>query len=280
MVAAYVAGPVIRNTHSWLVLGPFTLQPVELMKVALILVFASYFSRRHFAIARWRYIFASFAVFAAPAVIAVRLPDVGSAIIFFTIWFGFLLLSGLPLKRLAVAVLVFVLATGFLWTYALKDYHRARIIGFLAPQTNALGVNYSLIQSKIAIGSAGFFGTGWGQGTQAQLGFLSEPTEDFIFAAFVEEWGMLGAIVLVAAFVALMFAILAVGMRSRENFEKFLCLGAAVMFGTQFLLNTGSVTGLTPVVGVTFPFMSYGGSSMVVNAFLLALVNAIRRSNR
>ena len=280
MLAAYVGGPVIRNTHSWLVLGPFTLQPVELMKAALILVFASYFSRRHFAIARWRYIFASFAVFAVPAAIAARLPDLGSAVIFFAIWFGFLLLSGLPLKRFLVAIVVFALAAGFLWTYVLKDYHRARIIGFLTPQTNALGVNYSLVQSKIAIGSAGWLGTGWGQGTQAQLGFLSEPTEDFIFAAFIEEWGMIGAVMLIGAFVALIFAILAVGMRAQENFEKFICLGVAIMFGTQFLLNAGSVTGLTPVVGVTFPFMSYGGSSMMVNSFLLALVNAIRRSNR
>ena len=253
MLAAYVRGPVIRNTHSWLVLGSFTLQPVELMKVALVLVFASYFSRRHLAIARWRYILSSFAVFAVPAAVAVRLPDVGSAVIFFAIWFGFLLLSGLPLKRLVVAIAVFAIAAGFLWAYVLKDYHRARIIGFLAPQTNVLGVNYSLVQSKIAIGSAGWLGTGWGQGTQAQLGFLSEPTEDFIFAAFTEEWGMLGAAVLIVAFVAFIFAILAVGMRAQENFEKFICLGVAIMFGTQFLLNAGSVTGLTPVVGVDVP---------------------------
>jgi rod shape determining protein RodA len=276
MLASYLGGPVIRNTRSWLVIGPITIQPVEFMKVALVLLYANYFSRRHVAVARWRHIMTSFFLFAIPAAIAVRLPDVGSAVIFGSIWFGFLLLSGLPFRRIAAAAIVFALAAGLLWTYVLKDYHRARIVGFFSPQTNVLGVNYSLTQSKIAIGSAGWLGKGYGQGTQAELGFLSEPTEDFIFAAFTEEWGMLGAFILIGAFGALIMAILLIGIAAGENFEKFICLGVAMMFGVQFLLNTGSATGLTPVVGVTFPFMSYGGSSMVANSFLLALVNAIR----
>lgn len=279
MLAAYFSGHLIRNTHSWLVVGPVSIQPVELMKVALILLYANYFSRRHLAVARWRNVVTSFIFFIIPAAIAVRLPDLGSALIFFGIWFGFLIFSGLPLKQILITILVFALAGGLIWTYVLKDYHRARIIGFLSPQTNALGVNYSLIQSKIAIGSAGWFGAGYGQGSQAQLGFLSEPTEDFIFAAFVEAWGIVGAFILIAAFVALIYAILRVGMRSDENFEKFICLGVAMMFGVQFLLNAGSATGLTPVVGVTFPFVSYGGSSMIVNSFVLALVNSIRRTS-
>ena len=182
MLAAYVRGSRLSETRTaGLCLVQFTLQPVELMKVALVLVFASYFSRRHLAIARWRYILSSFAVFAVPAAVAVRLPDVGRRSYFFAIWFGFLLLSGLPLKRLVVAIAVFAIAAGFLWAYVLKDYHRARIIGFLAPQTNVLGVNYSLVQSKIAISSAGWLGTGWGQGTQAQLGsFPSRPRTLFL----------------------------------------------------------------------------------------------------
>jgi rod shape determining protein RodA len=277
MLAAYLHGPVIRNTRSWLTLGPITVQPVEFMKVALVLLYANYFSRRHIAVARWHYILISFFIFAVPAAIAVRLPDVGSAVIFGGIWFGFLLISGLPFRRIAVGAVIFALAAGFLWTYVLKDYHRARIIGFFSPQTNALGVNYSLAQSKIAIGSAGWLGKGYGQGTQSELGFLSEPTEDFIFAAFTEEWGMVGAFVLIGAFIALIMAIVRIGIAADENFEKFVCLGVAMMFGVQFFLNTGSATGLSPVVGVTFPFMSYGGSSMLANSFLLALVNAIRR---
>lgn len=277
MLVAYLASPLVRNTHSWIVIGPFTLQPVELMKVALILLYASYFSRRHMAIARWKNIFTSFLFFVIPAAIAVKLPDMGSAIIFFTLWFGLLLFLGLPFKRTLVAVLILLLATGLIWTYVLKGYHRARILGFLSPQENALGINYSVTQSKIAIGSGGWFGKGYAQGTQTQLGFLSEPTEDFIFAAVIEEWGLVGGLVVVGAFLLLIFQILRIGMLADENFEKFICMGTAIMFCTQFLLNTGSATGITPVVGVTFPFLSYGGSSMLANGFMLAVINSIRR---
>jgi rod shape determining protein RodA len=279
LLVALLASPIIRNTHSWIVLGPFTLQPVELMKVALILLYANYFSRRHMAIARWKVIITSFFFFILPAAIAVKLPDLGSAVIFFGIWFGFLLLLGLPIRRTLVALLVLLLAAGFIWTYALKGYHRARIVGFLFPQENALGINYSVTQSKIAIGAGGLLGKGYAQGTQTQLGFLSEPTEDFIFAAAIEEWGLLGGLVICAAFIFLIFQILRIGMLADENFEKFICLGTAMMFTVQFILNTGSATGLTPVVGVTFPFLSYGGSSMLANSFMLAIINSIRKQS-
>lgn len=275
LLFAYARGPVIRNTRSWIALGPFTFQPVELMKIALIFLFAHYFSRRHLAVARWQNILTSFFFFALPAAIAVRLPDLGSALIFFSIWFGFLLLSGLPLRRVLAALAVFAVAAGLVWVYVFRDYHRARIIGFLYPQQDVLGVNYSAAQSRIAIGSAGLFGKGYGQGTQTQLGFLSEPSEDFIFAGIVEEWGIAGGFVVIAAFFFLILQILMIGSLADENFEKFICLGAATMLGVQFLLNTGSTTGLLPVIGVTFPFVSYGGSSMLANFFILAVVNSI-----
>jgi len=279
LLVALLASPIIRNTHSWIVLGPFTLQPVELMKVALILLYANYFSRRHMAIARWKVIITSFFFFVIPAAIAVKLPDLGSAVIFFGIWFGFLLLLGLPIRRTLVALLVIALTAGLIWTYVLKGYHRARVLGFLFPQENALGINYSVTQSKIAIGAGGLLGKGYGQGTQTQLGFLSEPTEDFIFAAVLEEWGLLGGLIVCAAFVFLIFQILRIGMLADENFEKFICLGTAMMFTVQFILNTGSATGLSPVVGVTFPFLSYGGSSMLANSFMLAIINSIRKQS-
>lgn len=275
LVFAYTLGPVIRNTRSWIVVGPFTLQPVELMKIALIFLYANYFSRRHLAVARWRNIITSFFFFALPAAVAVRLPDLGSALIFFGIWFGFLLLSGLPLRRVLAALAIFAIAASVVWVYVFRDYHRARIVGFLYPQQNVLGVNYSAAQSKIAIGSAGFFGKGYGQGTQTQLGFLSEPSEDFILAGIVEEWGILGGLALMAAFFFLVIRILMIGSLADENFEKFICLGAAMMLSVQFLLNAGSATGLTPVVGVTFPFVSYGGSSMLADFFIVAVVNSI-----
>ncbi len=277
MLVALVASPLVRNTHSWIVIGPFTLQPVEFMKIALILLFANYFSRRHLAIARWQTILVSFAFFVVPAVIAIKLPDLSSAIIFFFVWFGFLIFLGLPFRRVAVAIAIFILVGVLAWNVALKGYQRARIAGYLSPKENALGINYSVTQSEIAIGDSGWFGKGYGQGTQTQLGFLSEPTEDFMFSAVVEEWGFLGGVLVSAAFLFLIFAILRIGTLADENFEKFVCMGTAIMFAAQFLLNAGSATGLTPVVGVTFPFLSYGGSSMLADGFMLAVINSIRK---
>lgn len=277
LLAAYASAPVIRNTRSWLVLGSFTFQPVELAKIALIVVYARYFSRRHLAIAKWRTIASSFAIFAVPAALTLLQPDLGSASILFGIWFGFLLVSGLPRKRVVLAFCMFVAVGALAWNFALKDYHRARIAGVFFPESHALTVNYSVIQSKIAIGSAGLWGKGYGQGSQTQLGFLTEPSNDFVLAAFIEEWGIVAGLLLIAAFLALEWRILGVGLIARSNFEKFVALGVALVFGLHFLVNAGSTVGLFPVVGLPFPFMSYGGSNLLTSFFLLAIVNAIGR---
>lgn len=268
-------GPVIRNVRGWITLGPFTLQPVEVVKVALILAFARYFSRRHMSVARTRYIAESFLLFAIPAFLVALQPDVGSALILFCIWAGFLLTSGLPPRRVALGAVVLGVAGILLWSYGLREYQRERIVGLVYPERDALGVNYSVIQSKIAIGSGGLWGKGYGQGTQAQLGFLTEPSTDFALSALFEEWGWAGGAAVVVVFVALVIGVLRVGIYARSNFEKFVCLGTAILLGTHFFLNAGSATGIVPVVGVPFPFLSYGGSNFLTNALLLAIVNAI-----
>ncbi|HUZ92614.1 MAG TPA: FtsW/RodA/SpoVE family cell cycle protein [Candidatus Paceibacterota bacterium] len=280
LVFVYVEGPTVRNIKSWIVVGPFNFQPVELMKIALILVYASYFSRRHLSIARWKTIGSSFFLFLVPAILTIIEPDFGAALIFFGIWFGFVLLSGLPPRRIAATVLILALVGVFAWFYVLRDYHRARIIGFFDPQAQSLGVNYSVTQSKIAVGSAGFWGKGYGGGTETQLGFLTVPESDFVFAAFIEQWGMFGGLVVIGGFLYLIYAILAIGARAERNFEMFVCIGTVIVFGMQFFLNAGSELGLLPVIGVTFPFLSYGGSSMAANFFLIGVVNAIRKGQK
>ena len=277
LVITYFKAPVIRNTRSWLEFGPFNFQPVELAKIVLVLLYANYFSRRHLSVARAKYIVTSFLFFLIPAVLTVLQPDLGSATILFGIWFSFLVLSGLPWRKVVIALIVFIAIGTVMWFYFLKDYQRERIIGVFYPERDSLGINYSVIQSKIAIGSAGFWGKGYGQGTQTQLGFLTEPANDFILAAIVEEWGLFGGIVVIGFFLALVFQILKIGYNAERNFEKFICLGGATIFGLQFVLNAGSTVGLMPVVGVTFPLVSYGGSSVVANFFILSLINAIRR---
>lgn len=277
LVFAYITAPVIRNTKSWLVFGPLRFQPVELVKIALILMYAGYFSRRHLFIARISNILGSFALFLVPAILTLKLNDTGSVIVLFGIWLGFLLVSGLPRKLVLWGLLFVVILGPLIWGYALKDYQKARVLGVLNPEANSLGINYSTTQSKIAIGSAGFFGKGYGQGPQTQLGFLTEPSTDFIFPALVEEWGLVVGILVIAAFLVLIFNILRIGLVADQNTEKFICLGAAIVLGLHLLLNGGMTLGLTPVVGVPFPFLSYGGSNIFINFFLLGIINAITR---
>lgn len=274
LVALFFA-PVIRESRSWIVIGNFQFQPSELAKAALIILLAYFFAKRHIGIAHLRNLAMSFIYFLIPALLIFLQPDWGSALVLLGIWIGFLLISGIRSKHLAVGFIIFAVLGIVSWNFFLKDYQRERIIGFLEPAYDPLGVNYSVIQSKIAIGSAGFFGKGFRQGTQAQLGFLTEPSTDFVLAAFIEEWGFLGGLVLIAAFLFLVFRIISVGLRSEDNFSKLFSLGTVILLLVEFGLNVGSNIGFSPVVGVTFPFVSYGGSSLLTKSILIGIIQSL-----
>jgi len=277
LVLVLVIGPDIRNVRSWLIIGPFSLQPAELAKISLILFYAEYFSRRHLSVARWKIILTSFLFCIVPATLVALQPSLGSAVVLFLIWFGLILSSGLPRDRIFLAIIAFIICAFFIWNWGLKDYQKLRIVHFFYPEKNILGANYSVVQSKIAIGSAGLFGKGYGQGSQTQLGFLTEPTNDFILAALIEEWGVVGGILVIAAFFSFIFGIIRIGMAATRNFEKFICLGAAIIFSLQAFFNSGSALGLVPVVGIPFPFLSYGGSSILTSFFLVAIIIATEK---
>ncbi|MFA5084202.1 MAG: FtsW/RodA/SpoVE family cell cycle protein [Candidatus Paceibacterota bacterium] len=265
----------VRGAHSWLILGPFRFQPSELAKISLILIFASFFSRRHLEVSLGKNIFISLFYFLIPAALVALQPALGMAIIFFGIWFSFLIVSGLKWQRILASFLIFILVFSVLWMTFLRPYQKERILGFIFPERNPLGTNYNVIQSKIAIGSAGLFGKGFRQGTQSQLGFLPEAQTDFIFSAFVEEWGLVGGFLLIAAFLLIIWRIITIGIKSEGNCAKFICLGAAIALASQFFFNIGSCLGLSPVVGITFPFLSYGGSSLLTNALLIGIIQNI-----
>lgn len=267
--------PVVRQTQSWVRFGIVNFQPVELAKVALILLFSYFFSRRHLQIGVWSTIFASFCILGIPIALVVLQPDFGSALILGSIWFGFLLLSGLPWRHLLVMMAVSLIGLVFMWHFVLKEYHRERIMNVFYPEQHALTYNYNVIQSKIAIGSAGWWGKGYGQGSQVQAGFLPEAQTDFIFAALVEEWGWVAGLFIVGVFGWLLLEILRIGRNADQNIARFICLGMALTFLVQFFLNIGSVIGLSPVVGVPFPLLSYGGSSLITSLFLLGIIHGI-----
>lgn len=272
-----IFGPTIRGTKGWLVLGPIRFQPVELSKIVLILVYAIFFSRRHLLVSSWRIILKSFVLFLIPAIFVLLQPDLGSVLILFGIWFSFLVLSGLPAKKIIVSFLIFLILGVIAWNYYLKDYHKARILGIFYPQDNALTINYSVIQSKIAIGSGGLWGKGFRQGTQTQLGFLTEPATDFILAALIEEWGLVVGIFIILIFIFFLFNLIKLGARLSVNFLKFIYLGSAIVFALHFFVNVLSVIGLFPVVGIPLPFLSYGGSNLLTNFFLLSIIVSIKR---
>ncbi len=275
LILAYFFAPVIRGTRGWFVIGDFRFQISELVKLVLIVVYAHFFSKKHIGMARLPNLLASFFYFIIPAALVGVQPDFGSVLILFCLWLGFLLVSGIPWKYLAIGLIIFSVLGTIFWNSVLKDYQKERILGFLFPGRDPLGVNYNVIQSKIAIGSAGFFGKGFGQGTQSQLGFLPEAQTDFIFAAFIEEWGLVSGFILIGVFAYLILRIIKIGLDSENNFNRFICLGTAILFIVQFIFNVGSNLGLTPVIGVTFPFLSYGGSSLLTNLILLGIIQSI-----
>jgi len=265
----------IRGARSWLVLGFFRFQPSELVKVVLIMIYASFFARRHLEASVTRNIVVSFFYFLLPAILVFLQPNLGTALIFFGIWFGFLIVSGLKWPRFLAGIIILFLIFSLLWLFFLKSYQKERVSSFFFPSKNLLGANYNVSQSKIAIGSAGFFGKGFRQGTQIQLGFLPEAQTDFIFSAFIEEWGLVGGLLLLFAFLTFIFRIIKIGLKADNNWAKFVCLGVVISFGLQFFLNIGSCLGLSPVVGTTFPFFSYGGSSLLTSALLIGIIQYI-----
>lgn len=275
LVITLLFAPMVRHTRSWLIVGSFRFQTSELAKVALLIMLAYFFTRRHIAIARGGTVFLSFIYFCIPFALVLLQPDWGSALIFLGLWIGFLLLAGIRIRHLGFGFVVLIAVAVWAWFFAFAPYQRERIRGFFEPAYDPLGVNYSVVQSKIAIGSAGVWGKGFGQGTQLQLKFLTEPATDFIFAALVEEWGLIGGFAVIAAFTFLLFRIVRIGLRSTNNFSRFFCLGTVMIFLIHFFLNVGSNIGLVPVVGVPFPLLSYGGSSILTKAMLIGIIQSI-----
>jgi rod shape determining protein RodA len=275
LIAAFFFAPVIRETRSWLAIGPLRFQPAEFSKIALIILLAYFLSRRHNRIGQTANIAVSFIYTLIPTIFILLQPDWGSALVMFGLWVGFLFVSGVQARHIVMGFGIALIVACVAWFFILAPYQKERMIGFLKPAYDPLGINYSVIQSKIAIGSGGIWGKGFQQGTQTQLGFLTEPATDFIFAALVEEWGIAGAFVVLGAFMLLIVSVVRIGLRLEYPLSQFVCLGAVVLFLVEFALNVGSNIGFVPVVGVTFPFVSYGGSSLLTKAMLIGIIQSI-----
>ncbi|MCP6719919.1 MAG: rod shape-determining protein RodA [Patescibacteria group bacterium] len=266
----------VRGVKSWLQFGGLQFEPAELAKLALIIVLAGFFSRRYIAAWLGKNIALSLFYTLIPVVLVAIQPDFGSALVILGIWIGFLLISGINKKRLVLGLVVAVLVVTLLWMFFLKPYQKDRLTGFIFPESDPLGVNYNVIQSKIAIGSAGFWGKGFGEGTQTQLNFLPEAQTDFLFAAFIEEWGLFGGIFVVLTFLLIIFRMVGIGIKARNNDSKFIVLGVGLILVIHFFVNIGSNLGFLPVTGINFPFLSYGGSSILTISVLISIIEKIK----
>jgi rod shape determining protein RodA len=275
LIATYFLAPAIHGAKSWILVGPLRAQPSEFMKIALVVLLSSFFAVRHVAIAQIGVIIASFVYFLIPAIFVILQPDLGTALILFSIWFSYLIFSGLPIRYIVGVLLLFAILGVGAWEFGLADYQKARILALFQPETDPLGVNYSVAQSKIAIGSGGIFGKGFGQGTQVQLGFLPAAQTDFVFAAFTEEWGLMGGTVLIGAFLFLIYRIVRLGLSAESNFPRFICLGTAAILLSHLVVNLGSSLGILPVIGVGLPFVSYGGSNLLTVSALLGIIQSV-----
>lgn len=275
LLVTLIIAPEIKGNRAWIVIGTFQLQPAEFAKIALILLCAYFFSHAHVQINRLRTLIISFVYTAIPAGLIMLQPDVGSSLILLGIWFGFVLVSGISVKKLLMVVAFFAVLFALAWNVGLQEYQKNRILGVFSPSADPLGSGYNVIQSKIAIGSGGIIGKGFGQGTQSQLGFLPEAQNDFIFSGIAEEGGVLAALIVLFAEFFLVYRCIRQGVILEGNFAKLIAIGAGIFFFLQAGINIGSALGVAPVVGITLPFVSYGGSSIIANLLLVGIIQSL-----
>lgn len=280
LVLLFVFGHIAGGAQSWFRIGPLSFQPSDPMKIILILVLAKYFSRRHIEIAHMRHIIVSGLYAFVPTLLVLLQPDFGSAIIIFAIWLGMIIVSGVSKKHLALVFIIGALMSLFLWGFVFEEYQKQRILTFVHPLTDIQGVGYNAHQSTIAVGSGEIFGKGVGYGTQSRLQFLPEHETDFIFAAFVEEWGFIGAMIMFALFGIVLWRILRNALLGASNFEILFGVGVAIFIMTHFTIHVGMNIGLLPVTGTTMPFLSYGGSHLVTEFAALGILMGMRKYQR
>jgi len=268
-------GQVRLGAQRWLRFGAFTFQPSELMKVALILVLARYLGQRQSSPYKLKPLMVAIALVLVPSLLVLKQPDLGTAVLFLPILFCMLWVWGARLKHLLYIFGLGIISSPILW-HLLRGYQKERLQVFLNPNIDPLGAGYTIIQSKIAIGSGGWFGKGWLAGTQNQLNFLPEHHTDFIFSVVGEEWGFVGGLVLILLY----FLIIRRGLRvigeTSDITGKLLATGLVVMLSIQVVINIGMTIGIMPVTGLTLPLVSYGGSSFLITMISIGILLNIR----
>ena len=274
LLLIYVSFFGIKSSGSqrWMDLYLFVLQPSELMKVAIIMCLAKYFHRIKIEnVNSFTSITIVLSIIIIPIIFVISQPDLGTSILIALSGLIILWLGGMKIKYFIYSFITFLISLPFIISF-LKPYQKLRILTFLDPDRDPLGAGYQIIQSKIAIGSGGLNGKGFLKGTQSYLDFLPEKHTDFIFTLFSEEFGFVGAILLLFIYVMIIYRIVKIGSQSKNNFARLYCYGFATAFFSYVAVNMMMVLGLLPIVGAPLPIMSYGGSAMLSMMIGLAIV--------
>ncbi len=280
LLLLFLVGHTANGAESWFRLGGFSFQPSDMMKIVVILMLAKYFSRRHVEINNFKHILISGIYALIPFLLVFLQPDFGGAVIIFFIWLGMTLISGISKRYLLIVLGAGIVVFALLWGFAFEQYQKDRIVNFIQPLSNIHGSGYNVYQSTIAVGSGQILGKGVGFGTQSRLKFLPEYQTDFIFAAFAEEWGFVGVILLFILLGLIIWRILHIALLGTTNFEILFGIGLAVYFMSHFIINIGMNIGIMPVTGITLPFMSYGGSHILTEFIGLGILMGMNRYRR
>jgi len=264
LVVVFLYGYTTHGSQRWISVGGFSFQPSELVKLAVIIALARYLddhkSNEPFTL---KELFIPFLIALAPFILILVQPDLGTALIIVIIFASLIAFIGIDWKSVAILLSGCLICLPLGWQF-LKDYQKDRLITFLNPDQDPLGAGYHIIQSIIAVGSGGIFGKGFIKGSQTQLKFLPEQQTDFVFSVFAEEWGFIGALILIVMFMSLILWGIKIALHSRDLLGTLISFGITALLFWEVIINIGMVLGMLPVVGIPLPFFSYGGSAMVL----------------
>jgi rod shape determining protein RodA len=269
-----VIGHQALGAQRWIYLGFFELQPSEISKLIVILVLARFFHDRRAQVQRVSTFLLGLLLILPPTLLILLQPDLGTAIVFVAVFYGIAYIAGTPKRYILLSIVIAALLFPLVGSQ-LHGYQQRRLQTFFNPGSDPQGAGYNILQAKIAVGSGGLFGKGFLTGTQGQLGFVPSRVTDFIFAIFSEEWGFMGAFVLLALFMMLLVRVMRAVHLARDTFGTLLAFGISTMLLFQVMVNVGMNLGVMPVVGIPLPFISYGGSSMLTNMAAIGIVQSI-----
>lgn len=275
LVAVLFLGDTQRGTTGWFNIFGFNFQPVEFIKIVLIVFLANFFSKSTFKNRPLKNLILSFSGMFILVFLVLRQPDFGSAMIMVVLWFLMLILAGFDKKYLLLIIIPFFLIAFLSWNFYLGDYQKGRILTLISPGSDSLGKDYNVLQALIAVGSGGLTGRGVGFGSQSQLKFLPEAQNDFIFSVISEEFGFFGSSLVLFIYFVLLLRLLFLLRGMKNDFAIFFILGSMVLIFIEMFINIGMNIGIVPVVGISLPFVSYGGSATLANFVLIGIIQSI-----